>query len=69
MPYKLTDATWFSAETAKAQSVLTHRMEKGRAYTVAEILALLAYVGLHYDNPTYNVIGAELIGKGIIEEV
>ena len=69
MPYQLTHTAWLDREKARAAAVLTVQLEKDTAYTVAEILAILADCGLTYNNPEYAEIGAELIADGLIEQV
>jgi hypothetical protein len=56
-------------ETERAKGVLLQHLVKGQEYTVAEVLQILADYGLHYSNPEYASIGANLIADGTIESV
>lgn len=67
--YKLTQEMWLEREVTRVKSALLANMEKGREYTVDEVLDLLAGVGLIYDNPAYQLIGQALIQQGIIEAI
>ena len=67
MPYKLTTAAWLARETERAKGVLLVHMKPGIEYTVEELLVMLSEYGLHYSNPEYLPIGAELIKQGVIQ--
>ena len=67
--YRLTPAAWLARETERAKGVLLCHMQPGQAYTVNELLAMLADYGLDYSNPEYEPIGKELIKQGTIQAV
>jgi len=67
--YRLTTTAWLAREVERAKGILLMHMQPGRAYTVDELLTMLADYGLDYSNPEYQEIGKVLISQGVIEQV
>ena len=67
--YCLTATAGLAREVERAKSILLVHMQPGRAYTVDELLTMLADYGLDYSNPEYQEIGKVLISQGVIEQV
>lgn len=67
--YRLTSSAWLAREAGRAKGTLLVHLEKGRSYSIQEILTLLADYGLRYTNPEYAAIGQQLIAEGILEAV
>ena len=67
--YRLTSSARLAREVERAKGILLVHMQPGRAYTVEELLTMLADYGLHYSNPEYVEIGKVLVSQGVIEQV
>jgi len=67
--YRLTTAAWLAREVERAGGILLVHMQPGVAYTVADLLTMLADYGLYYSNPEYLEIGKVLVSQGVIERV
>jgi len=67
--YRLTATTRLAREVERAKGIFLVHMQPNRAYTIEELLTMLADYGLHYSNPEYLEIGKVLISQGVIEQV
>lgn len=69
MPYRIPDSRWLSVMADRIQGILLQHLERGRAYTVAELKALFLSYGFDFDNDTLIQLRDILISRGVIEAV
>ena len=69
MEYQITAEYWLSQAVDKVRGFLLLEQNATKTWTVESLQSALAAVGISYSTDQLGLIGADLIKKGVIEEV
>ena len=66
MGYQLSSDVWLHAQVNRCKGVLLMHMDPNETYTLQEMLALCADLGLVYSMEVYQQIGQCLLAEGFL---